>query len=515
MTDQPAPPPDPDRRRFFRQFAGDVLTSVGSVLGAAQMLQQESAEAARELLGTAEPVATPGSTAPPVPPAMVEADATTAGYRAAFRWDGEVCRLIDQGRLPDVLVEREVRSTVDLVNAINEGALIGAAVQAQVAAVTLALVAGRSIASRPFARRATIRGAANAIRINRPGSAELELALGRQVALLESLGHDAEGAAVVGALTLEAEAIVVEAQAEIGALVGQAVTALPGGAADPLHVLTLGSTGAMSGGVSGTALSVIMALHHAGRPVHALVAETRPLFEGSRVAAWELRQAGVPHAVLTDAAAPGCIAAGEVDAVLVAADRVAANGDVIAITGTYPLALAAAAAGVPFLVCAPATSLDPATEDGDAARIEEGRPGSVLRAVGTRIAPEGTQIRNPLQDLTPAGLVTAIITGEGVLRAPYGPAIGAAVAAAGARRTSPGFAALVAKRAAEAEAAAARAADADAADAAEANAVPEAGAAGAAGAEPVAVTDAAEAEPAGDGEATPAVDGDPGAGASS
>ena len=405
------------------------------------MLQQQSAEAAREILGTGEPVQAAGA-------AAAEASAATAGYRAAFRWDGDVCRVVDQSRLPDVLAEREIHSTVDLVTAINEGALIGAAVQAQVAAVTLALVAGRSIASRPFARRATIRGAANALRINRPGSAAVVLAMDRQVALLESLGEDAEGATVVTALTLEAEAIVREAQAEHGALVEHALTALPGEAGDPLRVLTIGSTGAMGGGLSGTALSVIMALHHAGRPVHALVAETRPLFEGSRVAAWELGQAGVSHAIVTDAAAPGCIATGEVGAALVAADRVAANGDVIAIAGTYPMALAAAAAGVPFLVCAPVTSLDPATESGAAAKIEEGRPGSVLRVVGTRMAPEGTQVRNPLQDLVPATLVTAIVTGEGVLRPPYGPAILAAVTAADARRTSPGFAALVAKRAA-------------------------------------------------------------------
>jgi methylthioribose-1-phosphate isomerase len=499
MTDHPVEPPDPARRRFFRQFAGDLVTSVGSVLGAAQVLQQQSADAARELLGTSEPVVAP---APP----PVEVDAATAGYRAAFRWDGDVCRLVDQSRLPDILAEREVRSTVDLVTAINDGALIGSAVQAQVAAVTLALVAGRSILSRPFARRATIRGAANALRLNRPGSAALVLAVDRQVALLESLGQDDEGAAVVTALTLEAEAILLEAQAEHGALVEHAAAALPGGPGDPLRVLTIGSTGAMGGGLSGTALSAILALHHAGRPIHALVAETRPLFEGSRIAAWELRQAGASHAVVTDAAAPGCIAAGEVSAVLVAADRVAANGDVIAIAGTYPLALAAAEAGIPFLVCAPVTSLDLATRTGGAARIEEGRPGSVLRAAGTRIAPEGTQIRNPLQDLTPADLVTAIVTGEGVLRPPYGPAIAAAVAAADARRTSPGFAALVAKRVAEVEAAARAAAEAAArAEAAEAEAATQAA--------PIAATPSAEAEAATEAEA--AVDADPGAEAAS
>ena len=447
MTDRPDQPPDPTRRRFFRQFAGDVVTSVGSVLGAAQVLQQQSAEAARDILGTTEETAATGG---PAGRTALEEDATGAGFRAPFRWDGGVCRVVDQRRLPDVLTDLEVRSAADAVTAINDGALIGSAVQAQVAAVTLALVAGRATQSRPFARRATIRGAANALRLTRPGSAALAAALDRQLALVEQLGLEAEGPTVAVALQDEAEAIVLEAQAEHGALVEHAVAALPGAADAPIHLLTIGSTGAMGGGQFGTALSVILTLHHAGRPVHALVAETRPLFEGSRVAAWELRQAGVPYAVVTDAGAPGCIAAGEVGAVLVAADRVAANGDVIAIAGTYPLALAASAAGIPFLVCAPVTALDPATEDGEAATIEEGRPGSVLRAAGTRIAPVGSQIRNPLQDVTPAALVTGIVTGEGVLRAPYGPAIAAVVATTDARRTSAGFLALVAQRAAAA-----------------------------------------------------------------
>ncbi len=193
-------------------------------------------------------------------------------------------------------------------------------------------------------------------------------------------------------------------------------------------------------------MSVIQAAHHAGRPVHALVAETRPLFEGARVAAWELSQAGVEYAVVTDAAAPGCIAAGEVAAVLVTADRIAANGDLIAPSGTYPLALAASAAGVPFLVCAATTAIDPATPTGAAATLEEGRPGPVMRAAGTRITPEGSQIRNPVQDVTPVALVTALVTEEGVLRAPFGDAIAGAVASAAARRSaSPGFAALAAQ----------------------------------------------------------------------
>ena len=464
---EPVQPPDPNRRRFFRQFAGDVVTSVGTALGAAQTLQAASAEAAREILGSDAGAAgvTPaagGATTAGVPVGTSglttagrdEVDASTAVWRSPFRWDGDVCRIVDQRRLPDRLVDLELRGAGDTVTAINDGALVGAPVQAQVAAVTVALVAERSIGSRSFARRATVRGAANAMRTTRPGSAAVAVALDRMLAVLEAVGLETDGVRIAGELRAEAERIIAETIADHGDLVAHLVAFLPGEADGPLHVLTAGSTGAMGGGQFGTALSAIQAMHHAGRQIHALVPEGRPGLEGSRVAAWELRQAGVPHAVITDAAAPGCVAAAEVKAVLVGADRIAANGDVIAGAGAYPLALACAATDTPFIVCAATPAIDVAVAEGADAAIEEGRPGSVLRVGDVRIAPEGTPIRNPLQDLVPAGLVTAIVTETGVLQAPYGPAIGAAVAAGAARRAgSAGFAALVARRAAEAAAA--------------------------------------------------------------
>ncbi len=473
MTDRPdqppVKPPDPDRRRFFRLFASDVVTSVGSVLGAVQVLQQQSAEAARELLAVADPVVAPTAAVGTAAGRAADADASTAGYRAPFRWDEDarVCWAIDQRRLPDILSEIEIGGAADAVNAINDGAILGSLVQAQVAAVTLAIVAGRARLSRPFARRATIRGAANALRLTRPGSAAMAASVDRMLGRLDLFAPDADGDALAAGLREEAESIVFEASNDHGTLVSHGLTALPGAPDAPLHVLVAGSTGAMGSGTYGTALNIVTAAHHAGRPVHALVAEARPLFSGSRVAAWELGQAGVPYAVVTDAAAPGCIANGEVAAVLVAADRVAANGDVIAPAGTYPLALAASVAGVPLLVCAPTIAIDLATPAGEQATIEEGRPGAVIRAAGTRVTPEGAHIRNPTQDLTPASLVSVLITEEGVLAAPFGPAIAAAAERAAARRmASPGFAELV-RKAAEAEAAGAAGA-AGAAEAAEA-----------------------------------------------
>jgi methylthioribose-1-phosphate isomerase len=187
-------------------------------------------------------------------------------------------------------------------------------------------------------------------------------------------------------------------------------------------VLTIGSTGAMAGGQCGTAVSAIIAAHHAGRGIHAVVAETRPGFDGSRIAAWELRQAGVTCSLVTDAAAPARVAAGDVGAVVVGADRVAANGDVVATAGTYAIALAASAAGVPFLVCAPTIAVDLEAPDGRGFTLE-GPCRAVLVAAGTRVAPQGTLVDSPAQDLTPATLVTAIVTDAGVVRPPFGPGL--------------------------------------------------------------------------------------------
>jgi methylthioribose-1-phosphate isomerase len=413
MTDPDRRMTDPDRRRFFRVFAGDVMSSVGAVLGAAQTLQQQSAEAARELLGDE----TPAAAADGGP--RSEEPAAGVGFRAPFRWDGDVCRIVDQRRLPEVLAELEVRGAVDAVNAIRGEAVTGGPAQAQVAAITLALIADASAASRPFARRATIRGAANALRNARQGSGDMQAAMDRMLALLDALGAGAKGATISAAMRWEAEAIIRETLDAHGALVEHALTALPAATGSPLRVVTIGSMGPMGGGQLGTAGSAIIAAHHAGRSIHALVAETRPGLAGSRVLAWELAEAGVDHVIATDAAAPGCIAAGEVDVVLAACDRVAANGDVVGVAGTYPLALAAREAGVPVIVCAPTVEIDLGRATGRDVTIEQGAPGRVLMVEGRRVAPEGTKVRSPLQDVTPASLLSAIVTERGVLRAPF------------------------------------------------------------------------------------------------
>ena len=182
------------------------------------------------------------------------------------------------------------------------------------------------------------------------------------------------------------------------------------------RALTHCNTGALATGGAGTALGVIVA----SRPGHVWVDETRPLFQGARLTAWELRKAGIPHRVVADSAGGSLMARGLVDRVVVGADRIAANGDVANKVGTYPLAVLAARHGVPFYVAAPLSTIDPATPDGAAIPIEERDSSEVL---------EGGEAFNPAFDVTPAELVTAIVTEAGVLEAPYPESIARAIGA--------------------------------------------------------------------------------------
>jgi methylthioribose-1-phosphate isomerase len=180
-------------------------------------------------------------------------------------------------------------------------------------------------------------------------------------------------------------------------------------------ILTHCNAGALATGGIGTALAPVYTLHQAGRRVAVLADETRPLLQGSRLTAWELSRAGVPVTVITDNMAASRLRRGDVSCVMVGADRIAANGDVANKIGTYGLALAARAAGVPFYVAAPSSTIDPATPNGAAIPIEERAAGEVSGWRGHQAAPAGVAVWNPAFDVTPAALVTAIITDRGVV----------------------------------------------------------------------------------------------------
>ena len=185
------------------------------------------------------------------------------------------------------------------------------------------------------------------------------------------------------------------------------------------RALTHCNTGALATGGIGTACGVLRVAWERGRLAEVWVDETRPLLQGARLTAWELRQAGIPHRVVADSAAGSLMAQGRVDRVIVGADRIAANGDVANKVGTYPLAVLADRHAVPFYVAAPLSTIDPATPDGAAIPIEERDPAEVVA---------GGDAFNPAFDVTPAELVTAIVTEAGVLEPPYPESIAKALA---------------------------------------------------------------------------------------
>jgi methylthioribose-1-phosphate isomerase len=437
--DAVAPPGSPEadlgRRRFFRQFAGELITGAAHIAGAAQVLQRVSAEAAGAIL---DPDSAAEKAATPVAPGV---DDRPRGFRSAFRLEDATLVLIDQRRLPDALVEHRCESAASVAYAIRQMIVRGAPAIGQAAAIGLALTAGRLRATKPYARRATLRGAANALVNSRPTAVNLRWAVDRVMARYLELGElSDDGDAIADAMRREADAIVFEATTDHGRLADFGLAALPVPAEGPLRILTHCNTGPLACGQFGTALGIVQAAHHAGRDIHVWVDETRPYLQGARLTAWELAQAGVPHTLIPDVAAGSLMRAGEVDVVLVGADRVAANGDTANKVGTYPLAVLADRHGIPFYSCAPLSSVDLATPDGSAIPIEERPASEVLEVRGVRIAPPDTLVRNPSFDVTPAELLTGIVTEEGVLRAPFQPAFETAMARAKDRwAATPGF----------------------------------------------------------------------------
>ena len=183
---------------------------------------------------------------------------------------------------------------------------------------------------------------------------------------------------------------------------------------DGARVMTHCNAGALACVGYGTAVGVIRAAHEAGRSLSVWVPETRPVLQGARLTAWELDRLGIDHRLVADVMAASLMAAGDVDCIVVGADRIAANGDVVNKIGTYALAVLASHHGIPFYVAAPTSTFDPASPDGASIPIEQRPAEEVTTIAGVRIAPEGTEVDNRAFDVTPAELVTAYVTEDGV-----------------------------------------------------------------------------------------------------
>jgi methylthioribose-1-phosphate isomerase len=415
---------DVDRRRFFRQFAGEIATTAATMVGAAQAIQRTSAELAGAILDPTRLDDIPATPAPPGAAGTAAADGTPV-FRTAFRVEWPAIVFVDQRALPRAVVEHSAATAAEVTWAIRNGIVVGGPAAGQAAAVGLALTAARVRGTRPYARRATFRGAANALRNAAPSNGAVSNATDRVMAAYDAIGELSEdGEAIAAAMRAEADTIIAEAVADHGALVEAGIallSRLPREDDHPLRVLVHGPGGTLAGGQFGTALSIAMTAHQRDLPVRVVVPEGRPRFGGSRISCWELAAAGVPYLLVADAAAPSLIAAGEVDVVLVPADRVAANGDIAAAIGTYPIATIAAANLVPVVACIAASALTPATPDGAAVGIGYLDADALDRVDNRVLAPPGTETRVPTHDITPAPLVTTWLTASGELKPPFGP----------------------------------------------------------------------------------------------
>jgi len=320
--------------------------------------------------------------------------------------------LLDQRRLPGAEEWIVCRDAGEVARAIEEMVVRGAP------AIGIAAAYGLYLGCRRLGARgqdAAARGQLRArLTATRPTARNLFWALERMEAAARA--HvQLTPEAFLGRLRAEAEAIWAEDVAANRAIAEHGAHPIGRGA----RILTHCNAGALATGGYGTALGVVRRAHEAGKGPVVLACETRPLLQGARLTAWELARDGIPVTLIADSMAAYFLGRGEVDLVLVGADRIAANGDTANKIGTYALAVLAAAHSVPFYVAAPTSTLDGALEDGTGIIIEHRHPDEVLCLAGVRIAPAGVPAANPAFDVTPHRYITAIITERGVHRPPF------------------------------------------------------------------------------------------------
>lgn len=318
----------------------------------------------------------------------------------ALRYEAGALWALDQTALPWQERELELRDAAAVADAIRRLAIRGAPLIGVAAAYGVALELAREGSQDALARACeTLVGA-------RPTAVNLAWAVERvRGAVLANADWEAAPVALA-----EAQAIEAAETAASDALAAHGAQLLAG----RRRLLTHCNTGALAAPGRGTALAVVAELAARGELEHVLATESRPLLQGARLTAYELRRLGIPHTLIVDSAAAGLLAAGAADAVIVGCDRVAANGDTANKVGTYPLALAAQAAGVPFVVAGPTSTIDRACPDGGAITIEERSAEEVRSAAGHPLALPDTPVANPAFDVTPAGLISALVTERGV-----------------------------------------------------------------------------------------------------
>ncbi|HYB12358.1 MAG TPA: S-methyl-5-thioribose-1-phosphate isomerase [Myxococcota bacterium] len=334
-----------------------------------------------------------------------------------LRWSTEGVVLLDQRRLPQEEIYLTLRSVEEVAQAIEGLAVRGAPAIGCAAALGVARAGCVSEARTLAALRADLDAAAARLSQTRPTAVNLFWALRHMRVLAESAlaAPDASVETVRNCLIAGAQKLLVEDVTACRAIGHAGLALVPEGA----RILTHCNAGALATAGYGTALGVVRAAFEAGRNIRVLADETRPFLQGARLTAWELQRDGIPVTVITDNMAAHLMKTAEIDLIVVGADRIAANGDVANKIGTYGLAVLAREHGIPFYVAAPLSTVDLATPCGDAIPIEERGRAEVAEIQRRAIVPEGVPVRHPAFDITPARLVTAIVTERGVARAPY------------------------------------------------------------------------------------------------
>lgn len=344
--------------------------------------------------------------------ALADLDFDRYDHVRPIRWTGEALELLDQRVLPFTVVHESCRSSDEVAAAIRALVVRGAP------AIGIAAAWGVVLAARALpADQATDAAAASALlepalqHLNaaRPTAVNLMWALARMRRVLASAGADWRAALEREAQAIEREDLA--ANRRMGAL-GAALIA-PGSG-----VLTHCNTGSLATAGFGTALGVIRAGVAAGRVARVFATETRPWNQGARLTVWELGQDGIDATLIADSAAAHLMKTGQVQWVVVGADRICANGDTANKIGTYPLAIAARHHGLKVMVVAPSSTVDMATASGDRIEIEERDPAELLSFRGKRVVAEGVRAWNPVFDVTPHALIDAIVTERGVVERP-------------------------------------------------------------------------------------------------
>ncbi|HEY55038.1 MAG TPA: S-methyl-5-thioribose-1-phosphate isomerase [Dehalococcoidia bacterium] len=334
----------------------------------------------------------------------------------AIEWLGDRVRILDQSRLPHQRAYLELKRYQDIASAIAGLKIRGAPAIGVAGAYGLALAALEIKARAKGDFISELRAASQALSHTRPTAGNLFRAIEGMLKVAEA---GKEPGQIKKALITEAVRIhdeEAEATLKLSRLGAELIK-------DGFTILTHCNTGALATAGYGTALGVIKQAFEQGKRIRVLATETRPLLQGARITAWELKQANIPFQLITDSMAGYFMGRGEVSCLIVGADRIALNGDTANKIGTYTLAVLAKEHNIPFYIAAPTTTIDPSLASGEEIPIEQRSPEEVTRIQGVAIAPEGVEAANPAFDVTPHRYITAIITESGIIRKPFGEGI--------------------------------------------------------------------------------------------